>query len=243
MIQDGIFIYTSDNEILNKSELQTRDRQSGAYLQHGKFPTQIQRFKKFLDSIPASNKEFAVVDLGCGPGPFTNIIAKAGFNNITAVDFSIDSLKQNREHIENSASRIDFIRADLMQLKLPEKTFGLVVMSDFLQHLGSFDDKIRFLQNSFKSLRPGGFFILSFFNFNIKNYVKSDLHGSFADNTIQYERLLPKDLIKYFPKEIKLLRNEPMNISNSSFLDTIFCSLPLSRFLSRMWLITGYRSI
>ncbi len=58
-------------------------------------------------------------------------------------------------------------------------------MCDFLQHLGGHEARSAFLSKAFSWLAPGGYFYLSFFNFNIKNYLKGDLRGHFADGAIR----------------------------------------------------------
>ena len=112
-------------------------------------------------------------------------------------------------------------------------------MCDFLQHLG--DHKVRrvFLSKAFERLAPGGFFYPSFFNFNIKNYLNSDLHGSFASGAIRYERLLHQDVMEALPRDITVDSIVPLNVFHGVIYDRLASALPGARYLARMIAICG----
>ena len=96
-----------------------------------------------------------------------------------------------------------------------------------------------FLSKAFEWLAPGGFFYLTFFNFNIKNYLKGDAHGSFARGAIRYERLLHKEVLKALPRNIAVDSVIPLNIFHSVILDRLASGLPGARYLARMIAICG----
>ena len=77
-----------------------------------------------------------------------------------------------------------FVQADLNDTFFVPDSTDVLLMADFLQHLGPEAVQRRFLRNAFEALRPGGRFYLSFFNTNLKNRLKSDINGSFADGAI-----------------------------------------------------------
>ncbi len=76
------------------NEAVVRDRQAFGYLKHKKHSVHIDLITKFLANIPPGGG--AVLDLGCGPGPTTKLLAGKGFS-VTAVDFSPESLRLNAE--------------------------------------------------------------------------------------------------------------------------------------------------
>lgn len=96
-----------------------------------------------------------------------------------------------------------------------------------------------FIKKIFESLVPGGWFFLTFSNFNLVNFFKADLHGSFAGGAIHYERLILKEVLKMLPQGIKIHSVTPMDISSSIFMDRLAARLPPARYLSRMMLIYG----
>src|SRR5262245_44434068 len=51
---------------ISSPEMIVRDIQAEGYLKHPKFPTQIDRMRRFIARLPRSARP--VLDLGCGPG-------------------------------------------------------------------------------------------------------------------------------------------------------------------------------
>lgn len=103
------------------------------------------------------------------------------------------------------------------------------------------EERERFLNNAFSALMPVGRFFLSFFNINIVNYLKGDIYGDFCSGKIPYERFCPKNIIRYFPKEISIDCVTPMNIFHKALPDRLLSRLPLSILLSRMVVISGFK--
>ena len=248
LFADGIYI-RKDMVVDQKSEMLTRDKQAVGYLSHDKFPTQIASFDKWLKEIGATikngSREFPgngqtkiALDLGCGPGPYTKKLQDLGFH-VIAIDFSSQSLRLNAGICGLGRVETTFVQEDLNRLSLVENSVDLVVMADFIQHLGGRSQRERLLHEVFGSLKKNGCFYLSFFNLNIKNYLKSDVHGEFADGLIRYERLTAKNVISSFPNYISIDSVRPMNIVHGAYLDKALTALPLSRFFSRMAVVIG----
>jgi ubiquinone/menaquinone biosynthesis C-methylase UbiE len=179
-----------------------------------------------------------VLELGSGPGPFTHMLLGQGYH-VVAVDFSEKSLLINRDSNTAYGSRVCYVKADLNSLVMARESSNLLLMCDFLQHLGDYDTRNAFISKVFNWLAPGGFFYLTFFNFNIKNYFKGDAHGSFASGAIRYERLLHKEVLKALPKNIAVDSVIPLNIFHSVILDRLASGLPGARYLARMFAICG----
>jgi SAM-dependent methyltransferase len=217
-------------------EMQARDQQSGHSLAFPKLKVQAYRAAQFLDRHPGNGG--LVLDLGCGPGPTTALLLRAGYQAI-AVDFSLESLKVNmRECGEGPAI---FVHADLNKISFREESVDGLMMSDFLQHLGDHEVQRRFLTKAILALRPGGWFCLSFFNLNIKHRLRGDVAGSFADGAIPYRRLTPRIVRGLLPPQARVSAVLPMNISYNVAIDRIVSRLPLARHLARMILMRGYR--
>ena len=237
----GIISYTTSDALAGIAEIETRDHQARGYLQHAKFPTQIARLRRFLARIPKHARTYPALDLGCGPGPNTQLLVDSGYR-VVAVDFSRESLLVNRESVRSvPQAEVCHVQADLKQLDLAPACTQLLLMCDFLQHLGEASVRRAFLARAFKWLQPGGYFYLSFFNLNIKNYLKGDVHGAFAAGSIQYERLVAGEVITMFPDDIAIDAITPMNIFHQALPDRLAARLPGARFLSRLMAIEGHR--
>lgn len=241
-VKNGIVQYSCDEHLHEISEVEARDSQSDGYLKHAKFPIQIHRINRFLKRLPNNIKTRPVLDLGCGPGPTTNLLLKNGYK-VVAVDFSEKSLLLNSKINSSYDSMSSFVKADLNNIRFADNSTYLLMMCDFLQHLGQYEDRILFLKHVYDSLIPGGYFYLSFFNFNIKNYLKGDIRGTFADGNIKYERLLYKEVVGSLPASIKIDAIIPMNIFHSVLPDRLLAAIPGACYLSRMIAISGQKRV
>lgn len=211
-------------------EMMVRDRQAAGYLQHRKFPTQVARIRRFIKSLPRAR--LPVLDLGCGPGPTTEMLADKGFE-VLAVDFSRRSLELNK-----SKSAL-FVQADLRDIHFASESIDGLMMADFLQHLGSLRVQAKFLESIFRPLVSGGWFFLSCFNANLKNLLRGDVDGSFANGQIRYHRSTPSQMLAILPVTVKVESVRSMNVFHQPILDEVATRLPLSRLLARMIVVTG----
>jgi SAM-dependent methyltransferase len=238
-LSGGVLDYTSSLSLANVKEVDERDGQARTYLSHVKVPVHAARFGEFCERAPKNCFENQpVLDLGCGPGPTTAVLLSKGCN-VIAVDFSIESLMLNRGDNMTNISRALYVRADLNRIRFAENTAMVLVMSDFLQHLGDQSAQREFLKRVFRSLRPGGLFYLSFFNVNVKNLLRSDIDGSWGG--ISYTRNRASDVVAMLPDDIVVSERIPMNISHSVAMDRIYSRLPFADWLSRWILLTGFR--
>ena len=225
---------------LQPAEERIRDMQSGTYLAHTKIDSQTKFIRRFINSLDTAHRDSAIVlDLGCGPGPTVSLLREAGYTQITAIDFSADSLLINKR--SNPADTIDWLSADLLTLKAVPDAVDLLLMSDFIQHVGTYTDKLQLLQNAIEALKSGGSFFISFFNFNIVNFLKGDLRGNFENGAIQYERLLAKEMLQLIAKSVVIKRHYAMNITHNYQIDNWLGRLPGAAFIGRMYAIEGIR--
>jgi 2-polyprenyl-3-methyl-5-hydroxy-6-metoxy-1,4-benzoquinol methylase len=237
-IDQGIVRYTPPEELEKNVEVRARDRQASRYLEHSKFPTQIFRFEQFVASLPSQVMEKPVLELGCGPGPYTRMLLDSSYS-VVAVDFSAESLDLNRRTTAGTSKPVCYVQADLNELTMARESTNLLLMCDFLQHLGHLDTRNAFLTKAFSWLAPGGHFYLSFFNFNIKNYFLGDLHGAFAGGAIRYERLLPNEVVAALPDSTRVDSVVPLNIFRHARPDRLASAVPGARYLARMIAISG----
>jgi SAM-dependent methyltransferase len=241
-IRDGIVQYTPDGTLDQMPEVGARDRQADGYLSHSKFPTQIARVEAFLRRRGERSRDELAYDLGCGPGPFTAMLVRRG-SRVVAVDFSGRSLAINRASIPAAdRARVTFVRADLNALCMAPGSAQLLLMCDFLQHLGNQSVRSTFLAKAFEWLRPGGRFYLSFFNLNIKHYFAGDRQGSFSDGAIGYERLRASQVIGALPPDVTVESVTPLNVFQASRADRLAARLPGASWLARMVAVTGVKA-
>ena len=228
-IEDNIIRYHSS---ICHPEMVARDRQASGYLQHSKFPTQIARMRRFIICLPRASRP--VLDLGCGPGPTTEMLTQRGFE-VLAVDFSRQSLELNR------AKSALFVQADLRDIRFANDSVDGLMMADFLQHIGSPQVQAKFLQGVFRALVSGGWFFLSCFNINLKHLVGRDIEGSFADGQIRYHRSTSSQILDILPATVRVKTIRPMNVFHRPIPDRLVSRLPLSWLFARMIVVSGHK--
>lgn len=99
-----------------------------------------------------------VLDLGCGPGLYSNALAESGAS-VTGVDFSESSLAHARSEAESRGLQVDYLHGNYLDLEVPG-TFdlALLIFGDFCA-LGP-EQRRSLLHRVKEWLRPGGRFVL-----------------------------------------------------------------------------------
>ncbi len=104
-----------------------------------------------------------ILDLGCGPGLYTELIAERG-HAVTGVDFNETSIRHARKSAKEKGMGIEYIHANYLELRLEDRQFDLVMMifTDF----GVLVPKEReILLGKIRGLlKPGGVFIFDVLN-------------------------------------------------------------------------------
>ncbi len=116
--------------------------------------TSNQYSKRFLDA-GAFQKTDKVVDMGCGTGIVTNLVAPH-VKEVIGVDISEDMLASA---IKNKMPNESFLLADMCDLTFEDNTFDKATVRLVLHHLM---DKVQDgVDESFRILKPGGAIIVS----------------------------------------------------------------------------------
>jgi ubiquinone/menaquinone biosynthesis C-methylase UbiE len=114
--------------------------------------------------LEQSQKEkMNILDLGCGPGLYSELLAKKG-HNVTGVDFSENSIRYARKEAEKKKLDIKYLQENYLELDLQENQFDLVMLifTDFGPLMPS--EREQLLTSIKKMLRPDGIFILDVLN-------------------------------------------------------------------------------
>jgi SAM-dependent methyltransferase len=96
-----------------------------------------------------------ILDLCCGPGRYSVLLAKKGFS-VTGVDLSPYLLEKAAEHAAAAGAAVEWVRSDMRDF-VRENTFDLVL--SLFTSIGYFEEKeddLRVMGNMFRSLKPGG---------------------------------------------------------------------------------------
>jgi len=102
-----------------------------------------------------------VLDLGCGTGTMTELLAEAGYDMI-GVDLSEEMLRIAQEKRENSGHEILYLCQDMREFELYGTVGAVVSICDsinYITDLGELEEVFRLVDNY---LDPGGIFIFDF---------------------------------------------------------------------------------
>ena len=151
-------------------------------------------YDNFMDNIPYEEwanyligllKEYGVsdgivVDLGCGTGSMTKLLAKAGYDMI-GIDNSIDMLEIAREKMMDSEEQILYLLQDMREFELYGTVHAIVSVCDSMNYITEKEDLVQVFRLANNYLEPRGYFI---FDMNTEYKYKMQL----GDRTIAEDR-------------------------------------------------------
>jgi len=115
-----------------------------------------------LNKVPGDRMN--ILDLGCGPGLYTENLAECG-HLVTGMDFSSNSINYAKESANRKKLGINYIQQDYLELE-EENRYDLILLifTDF-GVLTPVQREI-LLRNIYRALKPGGTFIFDVLNEN-----------------------------------------------------------------------------
>ena len=124
--------------------------------------TSIKSTAKWILS-KASKESMNILDLGCGPGLYSEIYANKG-HRVTGVDFSKNSIDYAKQEAEKKGMNIAYLHQNYLELDVPENHFDLVTL--IYTDLGPLlpAERAQLLSNINKALKPGGLLIFDVLN-------------------------------------------------------------------------------
>lgn len=109
------------------------------------------------------NKQASILDLGCGPGFYTERLAKIGYQCV-GVDFSPASIKHAKQQANSNNLNIEYVLADIREY-YPTHNFDLIMMTFGEFNVFKEQDMQRLLQRLIKLLKQGGYLLIEAHNF------------------------------------------------------------------------------
>ena len=115
---------------------------------------------KRSDDLLQSEKNL-VLDLGCGTGTLTELLAEAGYDMI-GVDYSSDMLEIAMEKREQSGHEILYLQQDMRELELYSTIGTVISVCDSLNYILEEEELLTVFKLVENYLFPGGIFIFDF---------------------------------------------------------------------------------
>jgi len=165
--------------------------------------TDLKFYKKWLPK----KKEARILELCCGTGRLTLPIAKDGYK-ISGVDITSSMLDQANAKALEAGLTIDFIKADIRTLDLPEKYDLIFIPFNSIHHLYQNDDLFQVFNVVKSHLKENGLFLLDCYNPNIQYITESEKEQ--------------KEIAEYITKDgRKILIKQKMHYENKTQINRI----------------------
>lgn len=119
-------------------------------------PRLVREFAIVLDIFGQRIPNGSILDIGCGPGWTSSLLARAGYR-VLGVDISERMIEIARERNERDNTPAEFVVGDMENLELDKQDFDGAMFFDCLHHCPAFADA---LKRAAAHLRPGGFLLL-----------------------------------------------------------------------------------
>jgi ubiquinone/menaquinone biosynthesis C-methylase UbiE len=101
-------------------------------------------------------KDKITADIGCADGYGTQFLADFS-NQTTGVDYSVETVKiANEKHKEKK--NLNFISSSVPPLPFEDNSLEIITAFQFIEHI---EDRIGFIKDVYRVLKPGGIFLCS----------------------------------------------------------------------------------
>ena len=134
-----------------------------------------------LDKLPKGSR---ILDVGCGIGGSSRILAKYYGFNVTAITISPAQVKRARE-LTPSGLNCNFLVMDALNLKFEDGSFDAVWSVEAGAHM---NDKNKFADEMLRILRPGGYLAIADWNSNWSDVVRFDWKPNQSGQWRQWNR-------------------------------------------------------
>lgn len=165
-------------------------------------------YRAYFQSLPSGS---SVLDIGCGPGFFSLLLANLGMK-VTSADYSEGMLQKAKELIrQNSSAEVEFVRADAQNLPFRSGTFDAVVSRNLVWNL---EEPEKAYSEWLRVLKPEG-----------KLFIFDGNHYCYLFNK-EFARV---------QKEVKKVSNHILLGVKTNLIDEIAKDLPLSKRVRPQW--------
>lgn len=88
--------------------------------------------KSIIKSIKKTDK---IIDVGCGEGMLTLMLAKKGVGQIVGMDITPKNIKNAKNYSKNENLKITYLVGDAENVNFPDNSFDIVTSTHVLEHL------------------------------------------------------------------------------------------------------------
>ena len=137
----------------------------------------------------------AIIDVGGGASTLVDGLLADGYTRVTVLDVSGAALSEASARLANSAARVSWLEASVLDAPLPASAYGVWHDRAVFHFLTDTADRQRYVEQVRASVRPGGHVIVATF--------ASD--GPAKCSGLDVVRYTPQELYDQFGSEFQLL--------------------------------------
>ena len=111
----------------------------------------------------ATSSSAAIVDIGGGESTLVDDLLARGYRNVTVLDISRTAIEETKERLRESAKHVQWLVADVTKAELPRNAYDVWHDRAVFHFLTGNDQRLAYVRNVMKSVKPGGHVIVSTF--------------------------------------------------------------------------------
>ena len=160
--------------------------------------------ERLLDFKVSELSGLNVLEVGCGAGRFTEVIAKSGCR-LETFDLS-NAIEVCKKHIEKDFNNVNFSQADLYKLPYPDNYFDLIFFRGVLQHTPNPEKSISSLS---KKLKINGKLIMDCYSWKFYKFPKYLMRWFFRNTSNEELYAWCKKYVPKLTRVSNLIRKIP----------------------------------
>jgi ubiquinone/menaquinone biosynthesis C-methylase UbiE len=135
-------------------------------------------------------KDAAIMDVGGGASTLVDDLLAEGYANVTVLDLSGAALEASRRRLGASSQNVRWLEADITQVALAPSSVDLWHDRAVFHFLTSRADRVAYVGQVLRALKPGGYVIISTFGAEgptqcsglpVERYAPEGLHAEFGE--------------------------------------------------------------
>jgi 2-polyprenyl-3-methyl-5-hydroxy-6-metoxy-1,4-benzoquinol methylase len=135
-------------------------------------------------------RDAAIIDVGGGASTLVDDLLEDSYTDLTVLDLSASALHVARNRLSERASRVQWIEADITQVRLPTRRYDIWHDRAVFHFLMTQQERDAYVLIVFNSVKPGGYVIIATFaedgplqcsGLPVMRYRADALHDEFGD--------------------------------------------------------------
>lgn len=162
------------------------------------------------------------LDLGCGEGRHTLLLANQGYD-VTGLDLEPLAIRKARAFLRRAGASATLVTGDSLDLRFPPERFDLVLDYGCFHHVVT-RDWPRYIRQVIRVLKPGGHFVLSVFSTRFKHHPEERRTRNWLVHRNHYDHFFtPAEIRRAFGKAFRIVDIREEHEGLNGFYHCLMC--------------------